>query len=168
VAGSIRTAVGEAEDVRFSAKATGLIAWADLSHDRPSRALGLGVDRDAWLARNVRVVVASEPALTTARAFAIAAHPSLATIYALDETRGVVYVEAEPARADPEVPSGEDVRRLDEALRALHRAGATHGAVDIAHLFRRGGAIALAYPSKPGSGTAASDLAALEALERRA
>ncbi len=102
---------------------------------------------DLVLGRDVVPVPLSERTLERARAFARADHPGLATVIAVDEAGGVVWVEAAGTESLSGPLDETDFHALEGALRALHAAGGAHGAVDRAHLFRRGAALALGFPT---------------------
>jgi len=120
---------------------------------------------DGWLGRDVLVLAASGADADRARAFARAAHPALASVLCVRQTDDTLWVEA--VTGEPATPLGpEEHAELHAALTALHRAGARHGAVDAAHVLRRGGETVLAFPLEPRDAPADADFAHLDALCR--
>jgi serine/threonine-protein kinase len=127
----------------------------------------LGGERfhDTLLDRDVLGLVATPEVIATARAFARAGHPSLATVFDFDDAARTVHVE--PLRAAPRAGrlSAADRADLDGAVRSLHRTGGVHGAIDTDHVVRRGASVALAFPDSPGNGSQEADLVALGRLD---
>ncbi len=120
---------------------------------------------DAWLARQVLVLPLSSEAAVRARAFARASHRALAPVLCVRPDEDAIWVEAVsglPATAlDP-----RELAELRGALAALHRAGGRHGAVDAAHVIRRGGETLLAFPLAPNDAVPDADFVNLDALAR--
>jgi len=118
---------------------------------------------DTWLGREVLVLPLASPDAERARAFVRAMHPALVCVLAVHADEGTLWVEA--PRGEPATPLTEGERRaLEGALAALHRAGGVHGAVDAAHVVRRGGETLLTFPLGSAPGSAEDDLARLRAL----
>lgn len=120
---------------------------------------------DTLLDRDVLVLGATPEVVRTARAFARAGHPALATVFGFDDAARTVHVE--PLRAAPRAGrlSAADRAALDGALQSLHRSGSAHGAIDADHVVRRGGSVVLAFPDSPGNDSQEADLVALGRLD---
>ena len=105
----------------------------------------------------------SSEAAVRARAFARASHRALAPVLCVRPDEDAIWVEAIsglPATAlDP-----RELAELRGALAALHRAGGRHGAVDAAHVIRRGGETLLAFPLAPNDAVPDADFVNLDAL----
>jgi tRNA A-37 threonylcarbamoyl transferase component Bud32 len=129
--------------------------------------VGAGVYRDTLLGRFVRVLPAEPAHLARAAAFARADHPALASVLAFrpeDHTLWVEHVEGEPLQG----PLGAvELRRLEEALAALHRAGATHGFVRADHVRVQNGETVLAFPVYDAHASEEDDFRDLHALAAR-
>jgi eukaryotic-like serine/threonine-protein kinase len=93
---------------------------------------GTWVDR--WTERAVERAPLTERSLARARAFALADHTALQTVWRADEAAGAIWLEAlGGARLARPLFSHERVQ-LEGALGALHAAGAVHGQVDRDHV----------------------------------
>jgi hypothetical protein len=123
--------------------------------------------RDLWLERDVIVLDFDDAELARAAAFARADHPALDAVLRADREHGQLWIEAPrgvPIGAGVALGAAE-VARLRAALASLHLAGAVHGWVDGAHVYRDGGGVFLAYPLREREAAQpADDLAALEKL----
>lgn len=118
---------------------------------------------DHWLGRELWVIDRDSPEAERARAFARADQRAFATVLAAKPEDGTLWVEA--VTGEPVTALGAEERaRLADALRALHQAGGRHGAVDAAHLVRRGGEVVLAFPRTPADESPERDLEKLGAL----
>ncbi len=105
--------------------------------------------QDSLLGRDVLVVAAQGAVYERALAFARADHPALASVLSHQADHETVWVEDFPI-ADPAAPLTEGERAtLSQALEALHRAGAAHGAVDRKHLRHVGDQVLLRFPMQP-------------------
>ncbi len=147
---------------RASAAVTAVVEPPSFTRFSP---LGHELFRDALLDRDVLGLVATPEVVRTARAFARAGHPTLATVFGFDEDARTVHVE--PLRAAPRAGrlSAADRASLEGAVRSLHRSGGVHGAIDAEHVVRRGGSVVLAFPGSPGNGSQEADLVALGRLD---
>lgn len=121
--------------------------------------------RDSWLERDVYVLPLPSAAAERARAFARADHRALASVLGVQPDQSAVWVEVvsgDPAeRLEP-----HELGELRDALAALHRAGSVHGAVNSAHVLRRGGETLLGFPLSPALADEQADFRALDALAR--
>lgn len=117
---------------------------------------------DTLLGRRVLVLEANAANLERVLAFARADHPGLESVLAHKPEDGNVWLEALP-KAHTAL-SESDRAFLGEALRALHRSGGFHGAVDAEHLAWRGDQPVLCFPSAPHTSGADADLEGLGQL----
>ncbi len=84
---------------------------------------------DAWTGREIECVALSGETLERARLFARADHGALQTVLRVDREGGCVWLAACAARVDRPLTVRER-SRLEEALEALHVAGAPRGPLD--------------------------------------
>jgi len=120
---------------------------------RESRAARRLVDSsvDEWTGRAVERVPLSERALVRARAFAQSDHPALQMVLRADRDDGALWLAA-PGGYPLDRPLAADERSgLEEALRALHRAGVVHGSVDADHVVVTPRGIMLLFAGDPDS-----------------
>jgi serine/threonine-protein kinase len=118
-----------------------------------------GVFLDKLLGRHVHVLEANPSTLERLLCFARADHPGLAAVLTHRPDENVVWVEALVESAGALSPADHEILR--DALGALHRAGGFHGAVDAAHVGRRGGQAVLAFPVATHDNGGQADLEAL-------
>src|SRR5690606_32842246 len=124
-----------------------------------------GHRHDHWLGRDV-YVLELESNIARAAPYARADHPVLPTILRADREAGELWVEVITGRPIAQGRTLDDGQRREprEALAALHRAGAAHGAVDERHVYIHGTHARLAFPLSVQDGSPDEDLAALDAL----
>ncbi|MBK7581528.1 MAG: protein kinase [Myxococcales bacterium] len=120
--------------------------------------------RDTWLGRELVVLPTHGPSFERARAFAQADHSALAGVLAVQPGDDTVWVEVVVGTPLDGALSRAEHARLRDALEALHRAGGRHGAVDRAHVVRRGGDVVLSFPLTERDSAPEADLADLNAL----
>ncbi len=127
------------------------------------------VARDTWMERDVVVLPIDEAELARARAFARAGHAALPSVLRADLGAQEIWVApalGEPLRARGLRLSRGQLRRLREAIAALHAAGGAHGLIDADHVHIVAGDVTLAYPIAHVAAAQDADLAALAALEK--
>ena len=108
---------------------------AESEHPRAGRlTVGLdGVAVDGWIGRPVERVPLTDRTLARARAFARAGHRALQTVLRVDRDGEEIWLD--PANGTPaEALTRAQLQQAHDALDALHAAGATHGAIDRAHV----------------------------------
>ncbi len=140
---------------------------APSEHPRAGR-LTIGVDGiafDGWIGRAVQRVPLTEQSLVRARAFARAGHRALQNVLRVDREGREIWLESlhgEPAGA----LTRSQAREAQEALEALHAAGATHGAVDRAHVLvsATGGVVLCFTPDASPTATIDTDRLGLARL----
>jgi serine/threonine-protein kinase len=126
-----------------------------------------GGDRhDVWLGRDVHCV-AYDQGFDTAAQFARADHPTLATVFRVDQTDNTIWVEVMKGRPLSQGLTLEprQVAALREGVLALHRAGGHHGSIDAAHVFVEGAEVRLAFPKERA---AFEELALAQAVDDQA
>lgn len=123
-----------------------------------------GAYEDRLLGRELHVLPADADTLARVVPFAKADHPGLASVLVHQPEPPGVWVEAVIGTTLDAPLTPAERHWLEQALAALHRAGGAHGAVDRAHVVRRGGCLVLRFPSAAAGASAADDLAALERL----
>jgi serine/threonine-protein kinase len=89
---------------------------------------------DRWTGRKVERLSLTQRALARARAFALADHEGLQTVWRVDVAEGAIWLESLDAPALDRPLSHRERARLESALEALHAAGAVHGRVDAQHV----------------------------------
>ncbi len=127
------------------------------------------VARDTWMERDVVVLPIDEAELARARAFARASHAALPSVLRADLGTQEIWVApalGEPLRTKALRLTRGQLRRLREAIAALHAAGGAHGLLDADHIHIVAGDVTLAYPIVHGPGAREADLAALAAFEK--
>jgi tRNA A-37 threonylcarbamoyl transferase component Bud32 len=130
---------------------------------------GTSLCRDTAIDRDVVIVSATPENLRTARAFAVADVPTLSRVFRVDSARATIWVE--PATGPNLVDLGRsltasELNLLRNAIVALHRAGAAHGALSPStiHVDSRRG-LNVEYPSNVGvTATTDDDWTALSLL----
>jgi serine/threonine-protein kinase len=122
--------------------------------------------RDSVLERSVLVLAAEGAAYELALSFARADHPALASVLCYQADEESVWIEDFPDSGASAVGtlSEQDRSVLAQALEALHRAGAAHGAVNRVHLRSVGDQLLLRFPVAQLHHDPARDLADLAAL----
>jgi len=128
--------------------------------------LASGELHDRWLDRSILVFPLESSEMPRVRAFARADHRALASVLAVHNDEGNVWVERVSGERVCDLDDAER-EALRDALEALARAGSAHGRVDPAHLVRRGGLVVLTYDSAPEGASLEADLAALAQLPAR-
>ncbi|MBK8257803.1 MAG: serine/threonine protein kinase [Polyangiaceae bacterium] len=130
---------------------------------------GATMARDTWMERDVIVLPLNDAELDRARAFARAGHASLPLVLRADLAAQQIWVApplGEPLRKKALSLTRGQLRRLREAVQALHAAGGAHGHINADHVYIVSGDVTLVYPLAPPSPDAArDDVAALQALE---
>jgi serine/threonine-protein kinase len=106
---------------------------------------------DTWTGRAIERIPVSDRMLTRARAFARADHPALQGILRLDHDEPALWLEARRGRPLDRSLTPAERRLLQEALDALHAAGAVHGLVDAAHLVVDESGVVLRFAGEPDS-----------------
>ena len=127
------------------------------------------VARDTGMERDVVVLPIDEAELARARAFARASHAALPSVLRADLGTQEIWVApalGEPLRTKALRLTRGQLRRLREAIAALHAAGGAHGLLDADHIHIVAGDVTLAYPIVHGPGAREADLAALAAFEK--
>ena len=129
---------------------------------------------DTWLGRPIERIPlpghASPICLARAHAFAEACHPALQMVLRVDREEGALWLSVPGGHTLDRPLTVDEQVRLADALTALHAAGASHGAVDEAHVLIDGsdGAV-LRFEGDPDArGTFDGDRVALERLGPRA
>jgi len=135
-------------------------------HDERLVTLASGELHDRWLDRSILVFPLESSEMPRVRAFARADHRALASVLAVHNDEGNVWVERVSGERVCDLDDAER-EALRDALEALARAGSAHGRVDPAHLVRRGGLVVLTYDSAPEGASLEADLAALAQLPAR-
>ena len=113
-----------------------------------------GVFVDRWTERRIEQVSLTEPAAARARAFALADHPALQTVWRAEPIAGTLWLEALDDRPLDRPLAPEEGELLMKALDALHAAGGAHGRVDRQHVVvDSGGRLILRFPAEelPGA-----------------
>lgn len=125
---------------------------------------------DSWFGRHVFAVPLDPESLAFARAVARVRHPSIAAVLRASTEEAILWFEFTGGRRlDPGVALDASQRdALRAGLGALHALGVHHGSVDAEHVHVGDGVVYLAPPRARVAGSAEGDLAALEALARRA
>jgi serine/threonine-protein kinase len=128
------------------------------------------LSRDTWMDRDVLVLPLDDAQLARARAFARAGHPALPAVLRADAAARQLWIApalGEPMRTKALSLTRGQLRRLREAVAALHAVGGAHGQIDADHVHLVAGDVTLAYPlGDAQEGAQEADLAALAALER--
>jgi serine/threonine-protein kinase len=124
----------------------------------------IAVARDRWLDRTVWTLPLEPAELARAAAMARAAVLLLPTVLRADARSGRLWVAAPRGEPLTALPSAAEHTALRAAVLALHAAGAAHGAIDLAHLYRDAGELRLAYPRSAPPARPEDDLAALDRL----
>ncbi len=117
-----------------------------------------GTAVDGWIERAIERVPLNEHSLARAKAFARAGHRGLQTVLRVDREGEEIWLE--PTRGDPAAAlTRAQALEIEAALDALHAEGATHGAVDAAHvLVGATGAVVLRFtPSAPATASVDTD-----------
>jgi serine/threonine-protein kinase len=111
---------------------------------------------DRWTGRKVEPLPLSEQALARARAFALADHQGLQTVWRVDGTDRAIWLEPLDAPVLDRPLTLRERARLESALEALHAAGAVHGHVDAQYVVMAPAGVVLRFPAEQDP-TATSD-----------
>jgi serine/threonine-protein kinase len=123
--------------------------------DRPS-AIRLvpeldGSSLDSWLSRRVVTVPLDQASLARASAFARADHPALQNVLRIDREGGEIWLAAPRGAPLATKLTHTQAAILRDALDRLHEIGASHGAIDSAHIIvDESGAPVLCWSPAPG------------------
>jgi serine/threonine protein kinase len=133
---------------------------ADRLEPRPE-----GTALDQWTGRTIEPIPLTEWSLARARAYALADHPALQTVWRLDAGAGTVWLEALDAKTLDRPLTPEERRQLEGALDALHAAGGVHGHIDARHVLVGPSGVVLRFEANPDpTATADRDRIALARL----
>ena len=112
-----------------------------------------GIEVDVWTSRRVVTLDLDAPTLARASVFARADHPALQGVLRVDREHGRIWLAAPRGTPLAGKLSALQASALRDALARLHEIGATHGAVDAAHvLVDENGAVVLAFTPAPDAG----------------
>jgi len=102
--------------------------------DERLESLADGVLLDRWTGRKVERLQLTNQAHARARAFALADHEGLQTVWRVDDAGCGIWLEPLDARPPDRPLTNQERARLENALDALHAAGGVHGSVDANHV----------------------------------
>jgi hypothetical protein len=119
---------------------------------------------DLWTGRRIEQIPLTERSLARARAFALADHAALQTVWRVDVAARTIWLEALDGPLDRPLTQEENAR-LRDALDALHAAGGVHACVDRRHIVDTPAGVALRFGADEDTGaTADRDRQALAKL----
>jgi len=133
--------------------------------ERGLHQIAYGTRVDRWLERPIVSVPLTPETLARASSFARAGHPALQAVLRVDRERGQIWFEAPRGERAVRPLNKAELEGAQEALDALHLAGAVHGSIDTEHVIvGKDGVMILFAPAADADATIELDRGALTQL----